>query len=373
VSTEPFSDSSTATSDASGNITFTNFQSPPTRIGYWRQGTFSVVRSDGGVVVSTSVLPITWKAFVGPTIWGTWYNDQPSNMVQTNGPPVKVTGSNLAASTAYQCVFTGYDSDAPPPLSPLPAPAPPPSGFTTLVAGINNVATITGNQYLNAVGAPVNSPVWFPVVVGTALEIAYMGATFANLRLTPLWATAANTANIIHNEDTFDLSFVVPNSLMAGLIYLNHAPFVAFQVQGVGCAPAIQINTGLPPVFHEPTVPQSQILTASGTLAGNAATALLPFKPYIGQAMFSAQIQNASGTVGQHGFYFVFSGTDYTGAPTITWGQATNDYITDNTGAQIAIVQPRIILVPPLINGLSIVSQNPNTVSYLATITAVGP
>ena len=121
MSTEPFSDSSTATSDASGNIVFTNFQNPPTRISYWRQGTFSVVRSDGGVVVSTSVLPITWKAFVGPTIWGTWYNDQPSNMVQTNGPPVKVTGVNLAASTAYQCVFTGFDSDIPPPLSPLPA------------------------------------------------------------------------------------------------------------------------------------------------------------------------------------------------------------------------------------------------------------
>lgn len=370
--TLPFSDSTLATSDATGGITFTGFQQP--RVGMWRTGSLSVVRSDGTAVVPSSVLPITWKAYVAKTIWGTWYNDQPSNLVQTGGPAVEVRGTNLAASTAYQCVFTGYDSDSPQTLSPLPAPAPPPSGFTTIVSGINNAVAISANpQYLNAAGGLSGTPVWFPVVVGTALEIAYFEADAVNQRLTPLWSTTGTGAGlIVHNADTFDVSFVAPGNVMQGMTYLNHAPYVAFLIQGVGGVPRLVVNTGLPPVVRAPSVPQGVLLTASGNIGPNAVVSVPLLCPYTGPAVLSVLLQNAAGAAGTHAFWVDCNGTNYLGT-SFSWAHAIVDWVSDNNTVQAAVIEPRVIHVPPLINSVVLTSQNPNTLGYTLSVVPLGP
>lgn len=370
MATVPFSDSAAATSDASGSIVFTGFQQP--RVGMWRTGSLSVVRSDGTAVVPSSVLPITWKAYVAKTIWGTWYNDQPSNLVQTAGPAVEVRGTNLAASTAYQCVFTGYDSDSPPPLSPLPAPAPPPSGFTTIVSGIANVTAITVNpQYLTATGGLSATPVWFPVSVGTALEIAYMQAVAANLRLTPLWSTTGTGAGtIVHNADTFDLSFVSPNNVMQGMTYLNHGPFVAFLVQGVGCTPGLVINTGLPPVIRSPGVAQGMLI-GQNIAAAAVGDTTIAIPPYVGPAILSLLLNS---TAPNSQFYAHITHTDYLGTDLgSTWVNPQASADTGRLASLDPIVLPILVNIPPVINKLIITNGTAAPVRIYANLLPAGP
>jgi hypothetical protein len=374
MATVPFSDSAAATSDASGSIVFTGFQQP--RVGMWRTGSLSVVRSDGTAVVPSSVLPITWKAYVAKTIWGTWYNDQPSNLVQTAGPAVEVRGTNLAASTAYQCIYTGYDSDNPPPLSPLPAPAPPPSGFTTIVSGIANVTAITVNpQYLTATGGLSATPVWFPVSVGTALEIAYMQAVAANLRLTPLWSTTGTGAGtIVHNADTFDLSFVSPNNVMQGMTYLNHGPFVAFLVQGVGSTPGFVINTGLPPIVRGPSVSGGDLTRYNAPIADGADSGQIFLPPYVGDAQLflTALVAGASPAAGA--IFAILRSQDYLGASSeLARVGATTQFL---AASGTTSLQPGYIWkMSPRINSIQVYNRigGGTAVSVDMAISASGP
>lgn len=337
MATIPFSDTAQATSDASGNIVFARFQVP--RMLEWRQGSFSVVGADGSVVVPGTVLPVTWKAYVGPTIWGTFYNDQPSNMVQTNGPPVSVKGINLAASTAYQCIFTGYDSDGPPALSPLPAPAPPPSGFTQLVNAAG-VAPGSGTVSLLPSGNPT------PVAVGTSLEIALFEGNNGSARLIITWSQTAGgirTNQFIYDvpsdalTDHFGFGFS-----LSGLVLPNLGPFVEIYAasanHSTGTVDAF-INTGLPPVTKEPIV-MGGILFSENPPAG---TSTINLPPYTGPAFITMQPNNEAG------FGITVNSYDYLGnlqaqsRPEQGWPAGTGPF---SAG--------RIVFLPPLVNILSI-------------------
>lgn len=283
MTTIPFSDSTVATSDSSGNVTFTGFQQP--RENMWRTGSLSVIRSDGTPVAPTTVLPVTWYAKVGATIWGGWYNDQPSNLVQTNGPPVRVTGTNLAPSTSYQCVYTGYDSDAPPPLSPLPVPAPPPTAPRVIVS--NNVALPAGQTV--QIGTDQ------PVIVGTGLEIfealtAHQGG--GNLvRLYIRWSVDGSFVDPI--EWTMDLGDAVS---MRGLILPHLAPFVRFLAAAQNGQEQISLTvvTGLPPIVRSPIVPTGVLWNAAGSV-GAGATATVAIPPYVGQVAWNFSPNNTTG------------------------------------------------------------------------------
>jgi hypothetical protein len=341
--TIPFSDSCIASSDTAGNITFQSFQLP--RVNMWRTGSLSVVASNGTPVVPATVLPVTWRAFVGATIWGGWYNDQPSNLVQTNGPPLKVTGTNLAPSTSYQCIFTGYDSDAPPPLSPLPVPAPPAAASRSIVSNAVplgfTVVQIGSDQ---------------PVIVGTSLEIfealvgPYGGGPGGAVRLQILWSV--------------DGRLVLPNL----------APFVRFNaLRSVGATQlSLTVFTGLAPITRPPITPNGVLLTAQGNLAGNGVVSIPFLYPYTGPAVLSVLLQNATGAVGTHAFWVDCNGTNYQGT-SFSWAHAIVDYVSDNNTIQAAIIEPRTIHVPPLINSVVLTSQNPNTVGYTVSVVPLGP
>jgi len=302
VGTIPFSDTALATSDANGKITFTRFQQP--RMLEWRQGSLSVIRSDGTVVTPGTVLPIIWKAYVGATIWGTWYNDQPSLMVQTNGPPVKVTGTNLAPSTAYQCVYTGYDSDAPPPLSPLPAPPPPPGPAQVLFNATTSALAGGGNQI-----GPI-----FPVIVGTSIGIT---ATFngQNGRLALQWSTDGINFGSL-DTFTFDLkdANVVPSSNLNSLILPNLLPFLrilATVSNPGGATLSLLAYTGLPPIARSPLAPGGVLSSFVGAIADGADSGLLTVVPYYGDAqlMLTALVTGASPPVGA--IFVVLSNASY--------------------------------------------------------------
>lgn len=360
--TIPFSDSAIATSDASGNVTFQNFQLP--RVSMWRTGSLSVVASNGAPVVPATVLPVTWRVFVGATIWGGWYNDQPSNLVQTNGPPLKVTGSNLAASTSYQCIFTGYDSDAPPPLSPLPVPAPPAAASRTIVSNAVplgfTVVQIGSDQ---------------PVIVGTSLEIfealvgPFGGGPGGAVRLQILWSVDGTFVDPI--EYDFDIAL---NASMRGLVLPNLAPFVRFNaLRSVGATQlSLTVFTGLAPIVRPPITPNGVLLTAQGNIGPNAQVSIPFLYPYTGPAVLSVILQNATGAAGTHAFWVDCNGTNYQGT-SFSWAHAIVDYVSDNNTVQAAIIEPRTIHVPPLINSVVLNSQNPNTLGYTVSVVPLGP
>jgi hypothetical protein len=358
----PFSDSAVAKSDASGNITFKNFQQP--RLNMWRTGSLSIVASDGSPVVPATVLPVTWLAFVGATTWGGWYNAQPSNLVQTNGPPVKVTGSNLAASTNYQCIFTGYDSDAPPPLSPLPVPAPPPSTPRTIVSN----AVPLGFAVVQ-IGSDQ------PVIVGTSLEIfealvgPFGGGPGGAVRLQILWSVDGTFVDPI--EYDFDIALAAN---MRGLVLPNLAPFVRFNaLRSVGATQmSLTVFTGLAPIVRPPITPNGVLLTAQGNIGPNAGLTIPFLYPYVGPAVLSVLLQNLTGAAGTHAFWVDCNGTNYQGT-SFSWAHAIVDYVSDNNTVQAAVIQPRLIHVPPLINSITLTSQNPNTLGYTVSVVPLGP
>lgn len=352
MTTIPFSDSATAASNTSGGILFKGFQQP--RVGMWRTGSLSVIRSDGGVVAPTTVLPVTWKAFVGPTTWGGWYNDQPSNLVQTNGPPVTVQGTNLAPSTSYQCVYTGYDSDAPPPLSPLPVPAPPPTAPRVIVS--NNVALPAGQTV--QIGTDQ------PVIVGTGLEI-FEAVTFhqgagSSVRLFIRWSVDGSFVD--PTEWTFDLS---DSASVRGLVLPHLAPFVRFLALSSGQE---QINltvvTGLPPIVRPPIVEGGVLYSGSQSIPATGSVSFaLP--PYIGDVMFSAEL--ASGPV--TGFDSQITMADYLGNSL----QSMLVQATQLVAGVVSNIVPIRLTLPPLICSVVLNNRNAAPATGNFQVVTVGP
>jgi hypothetical protein len=368
LATIPFSDTASATSDSAGNVTFSNFQQP--RLGMWRTGAFTVVRSDGVALTPPTQLPISWKEYVGATLWGGFYNDNPSNLVQTNGPPVKVTGINVPTSTALQCIFTGYDSDSPAALAPQPVPAPPPSPPQILISTLTGTATPLTPSGITTILNGV------PVVVGTSLEVESCtvstsgGPNIWQLELS--WGPTAAAASV---GFTMDVDASVPTAIIQGLVVPNLDSFLFVRMRiGAMISPAarMQILTGLPPITRETLVTKRLLLDTGGTLLANGTTAVPFTQPYMGPAVFSASFSNPGGTAGTHPVILTFQGTDYA-ATVYPWGVALPDYLSDNTGAQMAVLNPRLIFVPPLANTVTLISQNPNNLTYAVNCVAIGP
>lgn len=346
MATVPFSDSAAATSDASGNVTFTGFQQP--RVGMWRTGSLSVVRSDGTAVVSGSVLPITWKAYVAKTIWGTWYNDQPSNLVQTAGPAVEVRGTNLAASTAYQCVFTGYDSDSPPTLSPLPAPAPPPSSPQLLpITGLNVAPADT----VVTVGSA-------PVIVGTSVSVQ---ASFSDAsgQIELGWTTPALYAQGIYNllgDFTFDLA---QSALLKGLVLPNLGPLLVVKAVTHAASASLTINlfTGMPPIVRPPMAVGGDLTRYNAAIADGADSGLITLPPYVGDAQLflTALVAGASPAAGA--IFAILRSRDYTAAAPAELARvgATTQML---AGAGTTSLQPAYIWkMSPRINSIQVYNR----------------
>jgi hypothetical protein len=324
------------------------------------------------LAVPSSVLPILWSATDGGTPIGQWYNSQSSGPLQVN-TQLQVTGSNIA-SGALVATLQGIATDlaSAPPWWPAPTPAPPPSGFTTIVSGIGNATAITANpQYLTATGGLSATPVWFPVVVGTALEIAYFGANAVSQRLTPLWSTTGTgTGTVVHNADTFDLSFISPNNVMQGMTYLNHGPFVAFLIQGVGGTPQIVVNTGLPPIVRPPSVPQGMLIgqNIAAAVVGDTTIAI---PPYVGPAVLSLLLNS---TAPNSQFYAHITHTDYLGNDLgSTWLNPQASADTGRLANVDPIILPILVNLPPVINKLVITNSTAAPARIYATLIPAGP
>jgi hypothetical protein len=312
----------------------------------------------------SSVLPITWTAFDNLNPIGSWYNNQASGTLQATGTvTVQGTGVALGQLTAY---FSGISTDAAsaPPWWPNPTPAPPPSTPKTIVSNAVPLGTPT-----TQIGSDQ------PVVVGTSLEIfeaavaPFGGGPGGAARLQMLWSVDGSFVDPI--EYDFDIAL---NANMRGLILPHLAPFVRFNaIRSAGATQmSLTVFTGLAAIVRPPIVPAGVLLTAQGNLAGNA-TATIPFLyPYTGPAVLSVLLQNASGTAGVHGFWVDCNGTNYAGT-SFSWAHAIVDWVSDNTGAQAAVIQPRVIHVPPLVNSVVLTSQNPNTVGYTVSVVPLGP
>jgi hypothetical protein len=172
-------------------------------------------------------------------------------------------------------------------------------------------------------------------------------------------------------EYDFDLAL---NANMRGLVLPNLAPFVRFNaLRSVGATQlSLTVFTGLAPIVRPPITPNGVLLTAQGNLAGNGTVSIPFLYPYTGPAVLSVLVQNATGAVGTHAFWVDCNGTNYQGT-SFSWAHAIVDYVSDNNTVQAAIIEPRVIHVPPLINSVVLTSQNPNTVGYTVSVVPLGP
>jgi hypothetical protein len=317
------------------------------------------------LAVPASVLPILWSATDGGNPIGQWYNSQSSGPLQVT-TQLKITGSGIAAVASLVAAFQGIATDiaSAPPWWPAPTPAPPPSGFTTIVSGLNNPTAITVNpQYLTATGGLSLTPVWFPVTVGTALEIAWFSASAVSQRLTPLWASSASSGSIVHNSDTFDVSFVSPNNIMQGMTYINHGPFVAFLIQGVGGTPGIVINTGLPAVARPPSVVAGILASGSQSFASGSTT--IGLAPYVGDVILSAEL--GSGPIAN--FDVQVTMADYLGNSF----QSALVQATQLVAGVVSNIVPTRFAIPPAICSVVINNRNAGAVNGNFQVVAVGP
>lgn len=358
MSSTAFQDSAQATATAAGVFSVT-FQS--VRLGYIWTGSVQVPSA-----VSNSVIPIKFTAFDAGIPIGSWYNDQSSPNVQVQ-QQLSIAATGLVAG-AYRAFFKGMITPAAetPPFWPGPTPAPPPAGPFTLFSGTGPITIAAGGQLTLCTNAPVT--------LGTSVEMS----TIANngpgaCRLTLTWSFGSG----IGVSETFDIKsgntlqgLVVPNlsSALSATITASNTNAATLDVGSAGMA----LVTGLPPIVREPLAPQNVLMAATGTLPANG-NATLPFLvPYAGPAMLSGTFTNPGGTVGTHPVLVDLNGSDYL-ANALSWGHAITDQVSDNTGAQVAVLQPRVILIPSLINTVLLTSQNPNNLTYSVSIAGIGP
>lgn len=351
MSSASFQDAASATSDASGAYAVV-FQS--VRLGYIWTGSVQIPSA-----VSSSVLPVKFTAFDSGIPIGSWYNDQSSPDLQVQ-QQLSITASGLATSTRFQAFFKGMITPAAetPPFWPGPTPAPP--------LGTPQLLAIVGKNI-----APADTVVTVgsaPVIVGTSVEIT---CSFADnpAQLEVMWGTVAGS-NLL-GYFTFDLA---ASALVKGLVLPNLGPVITVKAitHAASTGMSLTMFTGLPPIVRPPMIPNGVLLAAQGNIGANAGVSIPFLVPYTGPAVLSVLLQNSAGAAGTHAFFVDCNGVDYSNT-SLSWAHAIVDYVSDNNTVQAAVIQPRTIHVPPLINSVVLTSQNPNTLGYTVSIVALGP
>lgn len=311
----------------------------------------------------SSVLPILWSAFDGGTPIGQWYNSQSSSPLQVR-TQLQVTGSSIAAATLV-AQFQGIATDivSAPPWWPAPTPAPPPSGPFTLINTLTGAPTpLTSNGITTIVSKA-------PVVVGTSLEIEFLvlgSVEGVNGQIDIDWAPSPTASDAVGMN--FDI-YGNPGTL-SGWIIPNLDSFVDifFRVPAA-TTPVLRLKvlTGLPPIVRSPImVPDSGTIGGAKFVSIPAGETTINLPPYVGSAMLSAELLNA--TVTQ--LDARIESADYAGNhPSVGPWFVSNQVINGNT----ATIGGPLVYLPPRINTLVLGNRTgaPQTGSW--SLTALGP
>lgn len=328
-----------------------------------------------------SVNPIVWTAYdtasglaLGP-VMASWYGQQSSGPIRITNR-LTVIGSGVAPGT-IQAQFSGVAYVAPeqaPAWWPSPTPAPPPPGPFTLIntAQTGQLTIPSGSNTLSVLGSISGSVMTgVPVNLGTSLEVEryLLAAGASRLNLYYLPTQNFNLSGPTPVNFTFDLAANTPTW---GWTIPNLTPWVYLAVDGPGGANFdIAVITGLPPLSGVTplSAPSPEVLLNNQTsLAGNGSETFgLP--AYTGWATVSATLENLSGS-GNHYLGVFINSTDFLGNAMPKIATFTNDYLTDDTGDQFAILMPRTIWLPPLINSVTVFTQTPSATTATISIVA---
>jgi hypothetical protein len=309
--------------------------------------------------VPATTTPIVWTATIGPMVWATWYNAQSSGPLAYSAP-LTVTGSGLAASTSYQALFNGYDSDSPPPLFPNPTPTPPPSGPINILAGNFNVPS-GGSAVLNT--API------PLVIGSSLEVTNAFFSAGSGRLSFQWFLTNPGLSFL--QTTFDMGI---NQILNRWIIPVLAPWlniVASSPVATNPSTSLTVTAGnfalssLPPVLPAGMLFNLQAINVAA--GGNSITYYAP--PYWGPATVSLSITNPAGPYVASSCEAEIQSQIYSDAgPSLhTMIVADQSYAGGARGASA----PKSMIFPPQI--VSVIFRNGDTTAHNFYLTATVP